>query len=127
MKWAFALVLTGLMAGNAACKKVIVGMDERNEIPAGTACGKEATINAALYQNATTYEFAIPNTSVSGDCLTVTIAASSCDGRTWEADLLDAGAIAKSLPPQRSLRITLKTTNSVQQCPAVYSTSIFIL
>lgn len=82
-----------------ACK------DEENECP---ACQQEVIISNELYQNAPDDHLQIMEAAIIGNCLHITFASSGCSGDSWEIKLLDQGAIMKSDPPQRNLRLSLK-------------------
>ncbi|SFR34215.1 hypothetical protein SAMN04490243_0796 [Robiginitalea myxolifaciens] len=73
--------------------------------PRSSQCGILAEVNENRWRSANTDGYVIESVMLEGDCLEITLAASGCDGESWEARLFDAAAIAESLPPQRDVRI----------------------
>jgi hypothetical protein len=87
----------------------------------GNACGEAVQVNAGQYQNKPSEKVFIRSASIQDDCLTINFSASGCGTDSWQPRLFDAGAIAKSLPPQRSIRMTLITN---QLCQAVLGKTV---
>jgi hypothetical protein len=83
-----------------SCKK-----DNENGCP---AYGQEVIISNELYQHAPDDHLQIMEAEIIDNCLHITFASSGCNGDSWEFKLLDQGAIMKSNPPQRNLRLSLK-------------------
>lgn len=82
------------------------------------ACGEAALLDSNLFNLTETDNYTIKNASIRGDCLDIEIAASGCDGSTWEVALVDSEAVDKSNPPQRHIKISLKNK---ELCEAVIS------
>ncbi len=68
-------------------------------------CEDVAVVSENRWRGASMEGYVIEDAVIEGDCLLITLAASGCNGESWRAALLDSGAIAESLPPQRSIRI----------------------
>ena len=74
--------------------------------PAGDSdCERVAEVSERRWRGAGLEGYVIEDAVIRGDCLQITLAASGCDGGSWRIALVDSGAIAESLPPQRSIRI----------------------
>ena len=80
------------------------GSDE-DPVPGDSLCGAVARVDEARWRDANLEGYVIEAAEIRGDCLEVTLAGSGCDGENWRVALIDAAAIAESLPPQRSIRI----------------------
>lgn len=65
---------------------------------------KTVIIDENIYENVNAHPFFWVNASIDDDCLDIEISAAGCDGSTWQAALIDSGAIAESLPEQRYLK-----------------------
>lgn len=52
-------------------------------------------------------DYTIVNAAIKGDMLEVTLNAAGCDGNSFKAVLIDAGAIMESNPVQRTIKIDL--------------------
>lgn len=58
--------------------------------------------------------YTINSAKIIGNTLEVTLSSSGCDGDTWKATLIDAGAVMESNPVQRAIRIDLKNEETCQ-------------
>ncbi|WOD44210.1 hypothetical protein [Hwangdonia lutea] len=52
-------------------------------------CDFTVIIDKEKYDNLHTESFKLSNAEIAGNCLTVTVSASGCDGNTWEYQLVD--------------------------------------
>ncbi|WP_178989757.1 hypothetical protein [Winogradskyella schleiferi] len=78
----------------------------------------EVIIDNNAYETAESDYYSVVNIVFNGDCLTLDLSASGCDGNTWEFTLIDSGNIAESMPPQRYLKLSLFNNEA---CLAVFS------
>ena len=70
-------------------------------------CDNSVVVDADLYQNAPADEFYYPNATVDGNCLKITVQyGGGCEDVIFQ--LFDASSILKSLPIQRSIRLSLE-------------------
>lgn len=81
-------------------------------------CGQLAVVDRDRFNESDSEGFRIEEVNLNGDCLTIEVVASGCSGRTWEADLIDLGAIAESYPIQRYMKLILENT---ELCNALIS------
>ncbi len=72
------------------------------------SCDKQVVISADEYQSAPNDHLTINSLELNKDCLTINFSSGGCSGDTWELKLIDAEVILLSIPPQRSLRLSLK-------------------
>ena len=85
---------------------------------------KLSTCDVAVVQDNSIYEtiesdfHSLTTAEIDGDCLSVNISASGCDGTNWVLTLVDSEDIAESIPPQRYLKLAL-ANNEV--CLAVFN------
>lgn len=86
-----------------------------------SSCNQETIVSAEQYDNAPEDQLFINSAAIIGDCLAINFSASGCDGDSWEVNLIDSEAVAFSLPPQRSLRLSLKNE---ELCDAVITKEI---
>ena len=75
-------------------------------------CNKCVIIDNAIYNNTTTTNYTINNVTLSGDILTIKIAASGCSGNSWSATLIDANEVLESFPIQRNIKVHFKNTEA---------------
>ncbi len=115
MKPVIFIILSCLVISSVSCKRSAINIPDDD-----TPCGPAVIINNEAYNGTETNPNIIKNVTLSGNCLTVTVTASGCSGESWVVKLIDAGAIAKSLPPQRSLKISL---DNKELCLAVFTRS----
>lgn len=111
-----------------ACKrsKIVEEINAGNSEP----CGEAVKISNSLedYTNAASATFAITQAAVSGDCLTITVSSSGCDGKTWQANLLDAGVFPQTVNAQRDLKVTLINKEGCTAVPGrIFSFDIYPL
>ena len=71
-------------------------------------CDFETLINSQQYANTNSDQFTINSLAIKDDCFTINFRSSGCDGNSWELKLIDSGAVAESLPPQRDLKLSFK-------------------
>ena len=71
-------------------------------------CDFETLINSQQYANTNSDQFTINSLAINDDCFTINFSSSGCDGNSWELKLIDSGAVAESLPPQRDLKLSFK-------------------
>lgn len=90
--------------------------DEDNEIE--TPCGQSVIIDSGFYDTAESSLYNLISAEIEGNCLTINISASGCDGNSWSMVLVDSGAVAESSPEQRFLKFVF--TNE-EVCLAVFS------
>lgn len=85
-----------------ACNK------SEEELSTYSECGQMAIVDKEMYDEVDSKGFEIKDVHLNGDCLTIEIVAGGCNGKSWEAQLIDGGIIAESYPVQRSTRIILE-------------------
>ena len=71
-------------------------------------CDFTPLISSEEYVNAPSDQLTINSTEITENCLKINFSAGGCNGDTWELKLIDSEAIAESIPPQRTLRLSLK-------------------
>ena len=72
------------------------------------SCDEEVIISRYEYDNAPNDQLSIISVEIVDNCLKINFGSSGCDGSTWELKLIDSGDIMESLPPQRTIRLSLK-------------------
>ncbi|MFD1615234.1 hypothetical protein [Gelatiniphilus marinus] len=70
-------------------------------------CDLPVVIDKEKYDNLVSDNFTFISAEIIGDCISIAIAASGCDGDSWEYQLVDSGAIAETSIPQRDLKFQL--------------------
>lgn len=80
------------------------------------ACDFDLVLSNTDYLNKASDPFEILDLVIIDSCLHATIAASGCDGSSWEVEMFDSEEIAESFPVQRFLRIVL---DDDEECEAV--------
>jgi len=70
-------------------------------------CDQDVIVDLDQYNHAPNRNLVIEDMKILNNCLKIKFSASGCDGNTWVVKLVDMGGIAKSLPPQRTLRLSL--------------------
>lgn len=83
-----------------------------------SSCGQSVIIDSAFFETAESSEYFLVGYSIDGDCLTIEVSASGCDGESWSMVLVDSGNVAESSPEQRYLKFVF--TNN-EACLAVFS------
>ena len=95
--------------------------DDDNQRPTSSDCDMDVIVSSTQFQDAPADLVSIDELTIDGDCLNISFSSSGCDGNSWEVKLIDAEAIAESLPPQRDLRLSLRSN---EVCQAVISKEI---
>lgn len=65
-------------------------------------------IDSDAYSSTLSDNYTIRSVKIDGDFLTIKFSASGCSGESWKVKLIDSGAVAESLPPQRYLVLSLE-------------------
>lgn len=84
-------------------------------------CDFTTVIDETKYANLSSDNFTFVNAEIEGDCLSIEIGASGCDGSTWKFELIDSGAVAESSPEQRFLKFEFLNT---ELCAAFFERTI---
>ena len=90
--------------------------DEDDYIP--QPCDQNVVVDNGFYNTVESDPYEVSTIIIDGNCLTVEISASGCDGNSWSLVLVDSGEVAESSPEQRYLKLVL--TNE-ELCLAVVS------
>lgn len=72
-------------------------------------CDLNTIISSEQFTNAPAFPLTIMNLEIDENCLKIKFSASGCNGETWITKLIDSGDIMESDPPQRNLRLSLKS------------------
>jgi len=75
--------------------------------PDPNGCDFGTVISQERYRIAPSDELTINSLEIENDCLKINFSASGCNGDSWKIELIDAGSIKESDPPQRDLRLSL--------------------
>ena len=81
-------------------------------------CDLAVVLDNSIYETVESDFCSLKTAEIDGDCLSVNISASGCDGSTWVLTIVDSEEIAESMPPQRYLKLAL-ANNEV--CLAVFN------
>lgn len=81
--------------------------NDTNENP--TNCDFETLISKEQYASAPADQLAINSLEINDNCLKINFSSGGCSGDTWELKLIDSEDILESYPPQRNLRLSLKS------------------
>ncbi|GAA3603233.1 hypothetical protein Q4Q39_13880 [Flavivirga amylovorans] len=81
--------------------------EDDDNIPTKGICDQTTIVKKEIYDSLVSADFTFVDAEVKGDCLTIEISASGCDGNTWKFNLVDSGAVAESSPEQRYLKFQL--------------------
>lgn len=73
-------------------------------------------IGNAIFKNYPDDPLIISAATIIGDSLQISFGASCCDGKSWQVNLVGDSEVLYSLPPQRSIRLSLKND---ELCTAV--------
>lgn len=73
-------------------------------------------IDSDAYNSVLSDNYVIQSIKIDGDYLTIRFSSSGCSGESWKVKLIDSGAVAESLPPQRYLVLSLENN---ELCKAV--------
>jgi hypothetical protein len=84
-------------------------------------CSQDVIISKTQYETALDDQYSIIDLKINGDCLTIKFSASGCNGNSWTTQLIDAGGVAYSFPPQRSLKLSL---DNKELCEAIVTKEI---
>lgn len=98
------------------CEKIFI--DYQKIFNNSSNCDQQVIISPTEYQNAPNDPFSITEMRIKDDCLHIKFAASGCDGNTWIVKLIDLGAINKSNPCQRTLRLSLENREGCMAVPS---------
>lgn len=71
-------------------------------------------IDLDAYNTAQTENLNINSIRLNGDFLIITFSASGCSGESWKVKLIDSGKVEESLPPQRSLVLSLENNEGCE-------------
>lgn len=71
------------------------------------SCGPVAEFSD-VFDEVPTDPYTIQSAVINDKCLTVEVAASGCDGASWEAQMLISPVVALSYPPQAGIRLILE-------------------
>ena len=82
-----------------------------------TNCDQDVIISQAEYNNAPNHPVTILDMNIENNCLKIKFGASGCSGDNWDVKLIDWEAVAKSMPCQRTLRLSL---NDIGYCNAYF-------
>ena len=98
--------------------------EEREPLDNGSnqpSCDQDVIISPTEYENAPNDFVYIGDMNIVGNCLKIKFTASGCDGKSWVVKLIDNGIVAKSLPEQRTLRLSL---DDKEDCRAVITKEV---
>jgi len=84
------------------------------------SCNVAAIVSDSEFDSAPQSDLVINSLEIIGNCLTISISASGCDGDSWEVNLFGSEATLRSLPPQRTMLLSL---NNQELCEAVITRS----
>ena len=99
-------VLTTFTASFITCKDY-----ESSPEPEG-----QILIGNDMFKNYPNDPITISGAAIVDDSLQISFGASCCDGKSWQVKLVGSGEVLYSLPPQRSIRLSLKND---ELCTAV--------
>ena len=95
------LVLFAMFLLNFQCLE-----DDGNTVSLAN-CATSAIIDNNTFQTGATGSYTINSVDVIGDCMSISISASGCNGMSWTMQLIDSGDVQESNPPQRSIKLFL--------------------
>ncbi|GGD13774.1 hypothetical protein GCM10011368_14690 [Hyunsoonleella pacifica] len=84
-------------------------------------CDDIVVIDNTAYDTIQSDSFQFTDVSIDGDCLSISIGASGCDGNSWSFALVDSGAVAESSPEQRFLKFEFL---NAEVCTAFFERTI---
>nr|WP_321243966.1 hypothetical protein [uncultured Psychroserpens sp.] len=70
-------------------------------------CDQTVVVDAGFYESAESDVYELNSVQITGNCLSLSISASGCDGNSWSMVMVDSGDIAESSPEQRFLKFVL--------------------
>lgn len=112
MKQIFSLLLIVLFA---------LGCSSDDDCINQSDCDYQVIVDEQQYANVAISPLTIISLELIDDCLTINFGASGCDGNTWNPQLIDAGIILESLPPQRNLKFAI---HNLELCDAYITKEI---
>ncbi len=89
--------------------------DDDDEVESNCA-GQGVVVDSGFFESSESDGFELINAEITGNCLTVDISSSGCDGNTWSLVLVDSGIITESNPEQRFLKLVF---SNEEDCLAV--------
>jgi hypothetical protein len=114
-----AYMFVGKIPGNSTVTLNTTAANCTNEHQSN--CNQNVIISADEYENAPNHLVHILDMKIEGDCLKIKFGTSGCSGNNWIVKLIDSEVIAKSLPLQRILRLSL---NDIGLCAAAFSREV---
>jgi len=75
--------------------------------PIRPSCDKDVIVSDSLYTSAPNHAFEIADMKIEGNCLKIKFSTYECAGYSLNVQLIDSGVIAESIPPQRTLRLSI--------------------
>ncbi len=87
--------------------------DDKNQ----NNCDFNTLISSEQFKNSPSDQLDINNLEINNDCLKINFSSGGCSGDTWVVKLIDKGITTKSIPPQRSLKLSLKNS---ELCEALF-------
>lgn len=113
----FFIIFSSILLFNISCSN-----NDNNDNNDTSICDKAAqVISDNNFQDIITANYMITNVVLNGDCLSVTISSSGCDGATWQMKLLSSNSIFESFPIQREVKLEL---DNQEECLAVIQKTI---
>ena len=79
--------------------------DENTILP--TTCNALAIIDNVTFETSATSPYTIIGVDIIGDCMSINISASGCDGVSWIMQLIDSGDVEATNPPERAIKLFL--------------------
>lgn len=98
MKYYFLLIISSIILLGACAKS-----DDSDYADTGDVVKIDHNAFSVAKTN-----YTINSARITGNTLEVTLNANGCDGNSWKATLIDAGAVMESNPVQRAIRIDLR-------------------
>lgn len=97
----------GILYGLITCLSFILLFSSCKKESKQLTCDQNVIISKTQYETAPDDVYSIISLKINDNCLTIKFSAGGCDGNSWAPQLIDAGGVAESLPPQRTLRLSL--------------------
>ncbi|MEP5613653.1 MAG: hypothetical protein ABJP45_15485 [Cyclobacteriaceae bacterium] len=105
----------GGIDGRNTCTDFEGATDERYIY--SSICGDHVIVDETKYDSETAF-YSIQSAVVTGFCLEIEFSSSGCSGDSWTWEMIDAGVILESFPPQRNFKLILENNES---CQAVFT------
>jgi len=102
------------------CLFVILSSCSLNRSSGEEVCGDFAIEDESNYSSTTSSNYTIKDVVVVANCLTITVAASGCNGDMWESTLYLSEQTLQTVPIQRFSKLSLVTNEA---CLAVFDKS----